>query len=593
MTTSGWVPGTTQGVTFDSTVRCSVPIGQDGSGSVLCTVPHVPSGPHPVKVGWLGNPDLSVGPFTVVPALVGTITPVAAGDYFSVSGSGFGAYSAVQASLDGTAVTMSYPGTSSVGDLLAQYARVPVGVAPGPHVLTITDSGGASATLAISVAYPALSFTGRTASTFEVTGSAWTAGDHVSLTSGGTTSCTVVVSTSATPPGSFRASGCTAPSVGAFSVVATSAEHGTTATVDVPALPPPGLLSPASRNVSPGSYVDVTGSGFVASSPLTVTMGGTAVPSVSPNLTSDAYGNVAFRLVVPDLPAGDQTVTLTDGADRSRSAVWHVFRPTFTYSTTAVAPGDAVTVSVSGAVPTLPMSLSIDGASACSIGIDSAGNGSASCTTPSYLSTGPVPVVGRVSGTYLGGDSSGVVANGPDLTGSGSMVLPASKFVVGVSVPFAGSGFSPGAPVTLSFDGSTVAGPVVAGSDGSASGSVVIPVTGTRLYTAVLADDQGHQLTQRISVWSPTLVPSATTAGPGIATWEPPGQPYTGLTWPDGDRVVVTVTDGTHTVTCSGNSNRWVGGCRIVDLPSGTYTVTARLAHSPYVFLTLPSITVP
>jgi hypothetical protein len=74
----------------------------------------------------------------------------------------------------------------------------------------------------------------------------------------------------------------------------------------------PSVGAPNPTSGPPGSSASITGTGFVANSPITITVG-TATATVTAGATTDANGDVTATFTVPAVSPGDYPVSVTDG----------------------------------------------------------------------------------------------------------------------------------------------------------------------------------------------------------------------------------------------------------------------------------------
>src|SRR5947209_1490001 len=106
-----------------------------------------------------------------------------------------------------------------------------------------------------------------------------------------------------------------------------------------------GAPSPTSGHT--GDSVTISGSGFVASHALTVTVGGTSA-TITSGGTSDASGHASITFTVPTIPAGSKAVVVSDGTNTATSGTNFTVTPKITLSPTTGNVGTTVTVSGSG-----------------------------------------------------------------------------------------------------------------------------------------------------------------------------------------------------------------------------------------------------
>jgi hypothetical protein len=116
-------------------------------------------------------------------------------------------------------------------------------------------------------------------------------------------------------------------------------------------------LSPVKFKV--GGTVEVTGANFAADSPITLTIGGNALPQSS--TTSNSAGGFDTSFVVPTLPAGAYNVSATDGTHTANKTFTVV--PSLTTIRTTIQPGYVAEISGAGFAANSRIRLTLGGAS--------------------------------------------------------------------------------------------------------------------------------------------------------------------------------------------------------------------------------------
>jgi hypothetical protein len=172
-----------------------------------------------------------------------------------------------------------------------------------------------------------------------------------------------------------------------FSIIATGNQVTVTPVIN--------YVSPPYAN--PTNLVRINGSGFAASSNLTVKLGSvTVTPSVTSSDISGHVGALTFN-VPSDTVAGATTITVTDSASppNSASIAFTVYNATISLSPTTVSRGESVTLTGSGWPPFNGggILVSIGPSVLCNVFPDASGVISASCTVPSSMPTGTANVM--------------------------------------------------------------------------------------------------------------------------------------------------------------------------------------------------------
>lgn len=272
-------------------------------------------------------PVASLGAPSPARATVGTSVTVAA--------TGFAASHALALTLAGTAVPISSGGATDASGCATLTFALPA-LPSGPVAVTVSDgSGSASTSLTVtaSVGDPAPS-SGRVGTAVTLRASGFRAshalalaagGSPVAPSSGGTTdargSATVVVAIPPLPAGAhaITASDGESTASAGFAVVAAVAN-----------------LDPSAG--APGTAVALDATGFAASRPLTVAVGGVAA-AIAAGATTAGDGGSSVRFAIPRVPAGAHAVIVSDGANTATATT------ALTVRSDAAAPGLTVSLS--------------------------------------------------------------------------------------------------------------------------------------------------------------------------------------------------------------------------------------------------------
>ncbi|MFM9106828.1 MAG: hypothetical protein ACKOWF_09015 [Chloroflexota bacterium] len=99
-----------------------------------------------------------------------------------------------------------------------------------------------------------------------------------------------------------------------------------------------------------GQPLMLTGAGFTPGETVTVRWLGDQGPVMGASTADDA-GGFTFSLDVPSTPIGDRPVVAIGESDGKQAVAWYVIAPTLSVAPAAAAPGEPVTVSLSGFGP--------------------------------------------------------------------------------------------------------------------------------------------------------------------------------------------------------------------------------------------------
>src|SRR4029077_6704875 len=237
--------------------------------------------------------------------------------------------------------------------------------------------------------------------------------------------------------------------------LATAADPTTTDTGNLVTVNPAIIyLNPTYAN--PTNGVTIIGSGFAASSHVTVTLGGIAMTtSVS---TTNYLGQViSLSFDIPSgTPAGATTITVTDSASppNSASIAFTVYHATIAISPTTAASGTSVTVSGSGwpandnSIAVFIGPLSPGYGFLCYANADAGGAFSQSCSVNTNLA----------QGTYTAtATDSWITATGNQVTVTPAITYLNPTYATPTNLIYMnGSGFAPNSNITVTVGGVSV-----------------------------------------------------------------------------------------------------------------------------------------
>jgi hypothetical protein len=377
-------------VTFDGVAGPACASGSfttDAGGAFSCTMA-VPSGTAGTTVQGVDTGGSSAtGSFTVTTVAIAVAPgqgPVGAS--VTVSGTGYSVLTPLASLVfDGQSVGSCSSGsltTDASGAFSCTFA-VPTGTSG--TTVTATDAGGQSATSAFTVTPLLVSVSpthGPLGATVVVTGSGFSVSSTVALvfdqvSIGSCASGSLVAS----PTGSFSCT-ITVPSGTSGTTVQATDVGGSFATTSFTVTVPRIAVTPRQGPV--GATVTVSGSGFSASSPVTLVFDSVAITSCprGGGLTTLAAGSFSCSFTVPTGTSGT-VVRATDVGGRTASSTFRVTHPSISVTPHSGVVGSTVTVRGSGFSVRRTVGLVFDNVaiSSCTSGsLTTAVNGTFSCS---------------------------------------------------------------------------------------------------------------------------------------------------------------------------------------------------------------------
>ena len=291
---------------FDNVSVGTVAAGPDGSLSGSLTIPASTTGSHTIKAeDGIGRSATTT--ITVEPEMTMTPTTGAMLDEIAVSGSGFGAEKTITILYGTAAVTPTAPITTNPDGSFSGSFLVPP-LPAGSYTVTVTDSTSSLTTSFVVVAGITISPTsGIVGSGVGVAGYGFGANKSITILYG-TVAVTPTAPITTNPDGSFSG-GFFVPAnpAGSYTVTVTDGTSSLTTSFVVVA---EATISPTSGNI--GDTVTVSGTGFGANSPITITYNNAAVTPTAPIITS-ADGSFSGTFTIPPSVGGAHTITVSDG----------------------------------------------------------------------------------------------------------------------------------------------------------------------------------------------------------------------------------------------------------------------------------------
>jgi hypothetical protein len=263
-------------------------------------------------------------------------------------------------------------------------------------------------------------------------------------------------------------------------------------------------VAPASGAV--GDKIGVTGRGFAATSPVTISIDGEPVPTASP--TTDAVGTfTAGAFVIPSLTAGKHRIVARDADGTDAAADISVtYKVALTPATGT--PGTVVRVTGDGFLANQPISIEYDNGPVVTnpTAIVSSGKGSF---------RGSFEVPGGLTGTYSVEISDGTVTATASFQATLNCTISqttsaASPGYVGMELTISGSGFKPRTKVTINRDASppTLLTTSVSDNIGTFSATFTLPPTKSGEHTITATDGTNAKSFNLVIESEPPPVPA-------------------------------------------------------------------------------------
>jgi hypothetical protein len=456
VTGSGFGPGRTVNIQFDSVTVTSVAVDGNGSFSVTFNVPPGQAGPHSITAGDGINSQSVI--LTVMLSMTISSTNVHVGDVLTINGSGFGGSRTVNIQVDGIIV---YATTSDAyGSFSATFT-----VAPNPagaHSISAGDGvNSKSATIIVEPAIMIGPTIVRVGDTVTIIGTGFGGSRTINIQFEGIT----LMTATSDAYGSFSATFNVPPSQAGEHIVA--AGDGVNGQSDTLTVIPSMTMSPTTVHV--GDAVTVSGKGFGGSRTVTIQLDGVSVTAT----TSSPEGSFTTVFNLPAGRTGAHTVITSDGIN-SQSASLTITQLIAVNPKTAHV-GDPITVTGTGFGGSRTINLQFDGTTVASANSSAAGSFTAIFNMPAAQ-----------TGTHIVTAGDGLVSQSANLSITQFIAVNPTTVHVGDPITVTGTGFGGSRTINLQFDGTTVAS-----ANSSAGGSFTAifntpaAQTGTHVIAAV------------------------------------------------------------------------------------------------------------
>ncbi len=286
-----------------------------------------------------GTGDTAVTPFTIIPGITATPSTANVGDTITVAGGGFNGSVSVTIYYDTTSVGTKT--TDSYGSFTGFTFAVPASV-EGSHTVkaqeTSTPTNDDTVTLEIDPDVAINPTSGAVGDTITVTGDGFDASSTVTITFDGTAVVTSPATVTTSSVGTLPTTTFTVPESSRGSHTVKAQDAGTnydTATFTV------GQKITINPTSGPsGATVTVTGTGFAASSTITIKYNNVVVTTSPATVTTNTAGNFSATFTVPAGDAGTYVVQASDASTNTATANYEATTSaTISQTTSETAPG--------------------------------------------------------------------------------------------------------------------------------------------------------------------------------------------------------------------------------------------------------------
>jgi len=611
---SGFIPSSTLTFSILGNPIGTVAASATGTFATTLTVPNVAVGTYNVLVTdtsyntaivslTIAAPTVTLSATTIqLTGLLGATRVLFNGTGFFGSGSAFtitlgGSACVVQTSL------MDRP--DGFGVAYGSFT-VPSGLVAGAQTLVITDASGNSYTTTMTVR-PSITISPSAAPAGNVvtlSGTAFAANSQLSLALDGTllqlytgTTAGATTTGAGAVPGSVTFTIPATTAGGAHTItVSDYATVNNTQTATLTVTSPTLTLTP--NTGAAGITVTVTGTGWLPGVTAgTITFGTTVVSSTLATGSAGAATGVingGNTFTVPQVAAGDYTVTVSDGVE-SLTATFTVTTAAIALSASTGNVGDVIYITGTGFNPqtinlgvTTVLTFGSTAITTLATGFSTPvvyANGTLGCTnTVTNTAVMGIPVV--VPSSVAGANTVTIAFSAPALTSSTTYTVvpkitasPTAGILKGTTMTITATGFAATSALTATLNG--VAVTLTSGTAtiaaGTASPTFFIPVTvAAGANTLVITDAAGNSATTTITVGTPSIASLSVASGPAGTAVQVTG---TGFFVTTGNQIFISfdgVTLATNPTTVATSTGSFIA---FVNIPAGatvgTHTITA------------------
>jgi hypothetical protein len=432
------------------------------------TVPEVTGGDHTIAVSdGIYAPTLT---FQVVPLIELNPMPEKVGDRISISGSGYGDEVELYFYIDGYAVDYASTITDTNGNFTANNFIIPP-LQHGNHVLSVRDEkyNVATKSFTISQSLAISPANGSAGTQVTLTGNGFGLNRDITVNFGGLNVENINPSQIYSDVlGSFTVTFEVMSSHGGiYNLSATDNTYSATVSFSVTGA---AVLSPTAGPA--GSSVTVTGSSFLAGNTIIVRYEGSQVASA----ITDGLGGFTTTLKIPESPAGNHAITVSDSA--STVTVYFTVTPEATLNFYRGYVSNPLIVNGTGFAANSSVNINFDGTYVAGATTNANGVFSANFAVPNSR----------------GGDHRITISDGTNQTSLVFTVLASAQLSpqtisVGSNVVVSGSGFASSGVINISYDSEQIAS-TVADSSGSFTKNITAPAGPFGKHTLTVTD--GH-----------------------------------------------------------------------------------------------------
>ena len=231
----------------------------------------------------------------------------------------------------------------------------------------------------------------------------------------------------------------------------------------------------------PGSEINVSGTGFKASSRVTILFDTVSLGSVTAS-ASGAFSDATFT--IPASAAGKHTIKGKDALGASPGIAFNTLQPEISLSEESGRVGEQISVSGLGFKP----------GSSVSILFDSAVIGTVTASASGGFSRAVVAIPPGSGGRHTMTGRDGInVSAGVDFEVTQSMTISPLSGAVGDTVNVTGAGFNRKSTVTVEFDAVPIQMDAVVDASGTFTGSFEVPEAAAGKHTIRVRDNSGNE----------------------------------------------------------------------------------------------------
>ena len=389
----------------------------------------------------------SVGSDTIIPATY-TITPQILlgtlsghiGDQIVISGNGFAASMPITIYFDGVAQT---PSSTVYTDSLGQFVNATINVPAsygGNHSVTAADYAGASPALTynISSTINLSANTGAVGSSFTVSGTGFAASSVLSFFFDSTA---ISVNTSTDTTGSFSNVAVTIPVISGGThtfKVQDASSNSVTKSFSVTATM---TIGPTTGPID--TVVAITGKGFLASIPISVTYDGATVTSLL-SLASSADGSINTSFKIPASASGIHVIAVSDGTTTINANFTTTSTSAINVASGPV--GTSVTTNGSGFKNKGTITITYNNTQVGTVTADTRG---------SFTTTFAIPPASTGAHSLVISDQTNTQTYSFSVTPTFNPLSPTSGFI-GTNITVGGNGFGASKTITVTYDSNPV-----------------------------------------------------------------------------------------------------------------------------------------